>query len=223
MSMSKPIRKLLAVCILLAAASLAAQSDVSIKPGQKGYGIPRSLGIDPSLNLTVHNLNLRAMILYAFNLRAYQLDGGPDWMNSDTFDIRTPLTGANPDEARAGFQAFLTERFKLRFHRESRPMPVYALKVVQNGEGVSGVWIGVATPSDNGRTLARFASDLAGSLDRPVLDATNLAGKYDLMPNSTTFPIPAIVPPDIGLKLDSQDGAVEVLVIDSASKPETEN
>jgi len=182
------------------------------------------MGIDADHSLTVVNENLRTLILFAFDLRPYQLEGGPEWMSSDTFDIKAPSDATNLAEVRAGLQTLLTRHFRLKFHREMRAMPVYAMKIMHNGEGVgNGVWLGIATPSDGGRTLAQFASDLAGSLERPVVDATNPGGRYDLMPNSTAFPIPAIVPPDIGLKLDLQEGEAQVLVIDSVSKPEAEN
>lgn len=204
---------------MLAAAEPPSPPSLPVKTGGNGYAISRYMRIDAGHNLVVRNGNLRGMILFAFNLRPYQLDGGPAWIDSETFDITAPLTGSDFDGPHPDLQAFLIERFGLKFHREDRPAPVYALKAVHNGEGVRGVWLGLATPSTTGRTLARFATDLARSLDRPVLDSTTLPGAWDLMPDSGTFPIPAIVPPDIGLQLESQPGTVNVLVIDSAARP----
>jgi hypothetical protein len=206
MNRSLTLAGCLAVCVL-AAPHLGAQSDVSVK---------------------AINVNLRALVSFAFDLRAYQLTGGPDWMDASIFHIdlvdAEALRGdVSSEKDRAKFQATLAERFKLKFHRESRQMPVYALQTINSGEGPgNGIWIGVATPSADGRTLARFAKDLGRSLDRPVFDATNLAGQYDLLPNFTKFPLPVITPPDIGLKLEPQQSLVEMFVIDSASKPAIE-
>ena len=209
----------IAICTLVTPL-IHAQSDVSIKTGQAKPGVRRSIGRGPNGALRAVNLNLRALVAFAFDLRSYQLIGGPDWMDADRFDIDIVDVKGTADEDRAKLVAVLAERFNLKFHRESREMPVYVLKSVTNGEGPgNGVWLGVATPSADGRTLAAFATDLGKSLDRAVFDATNLAGKFDLLPNFTTFPLPVITPPDIGLKLDSAEGSVEVFVIDGAGKP----
>ena len=151
-------------------------------------------------------------------------------MDSDTFDIEAvpnidamPAIDATPQQARLMLRTLLAERFKLKFHRETREMPVFALTIVKEGKqtvGDEGIWLGRAAPADQGRTLAQFAQDLSKSLDRSVLDKTGLSGKYELMSDSSgssIFSTP--LPQQVELKLDPQKGAVDVLVIDSAGKP----
>jgi uncharacterized protein (TIGR03435 family) len=102
------------------------------------------------------------------------------------------------------------------------------------------------------QTMAQFAAALARlsntgmSLNRPVVDHTGLTGVFDLALHFTpdrvpdlsvgdATGVPAFAPPDpngpslftalqeqLGLKLESQRGPVDVLVIDRAEQP-TEN
>ena len=174
--------------------------------------------------MSVTNTTLKRLVIFAFDLQDYQVFGGPDWMDSDTFDIDAMAeSGAGPEQARLMLRTLLAERFKLRSHRETREIPVFALTIVRDGEptvGGGGVWLGRAIPTDQGRTLAQFAQDLSKSLDRSVFDKTNLSGKYELMSESSgssIFSTP--LPEEVGLMLDPQKGPVNVIVIDSAGKP----
>jgi uncharacterized protein (TIGR03435 family) len=77
--------------------------------------------------------------------------------------------------------------------------------------------------------MAMLAMILTDNLERPVIDETGLSGHYDF--NVTYEPSPAgigfnpigaaIFGPiqDLGLKLESQKNAVEVLVVDSIDRP----
>ncbi len=61
--------------------------------------------------------------------------GGPEWTASDLYEIDAK---ASPPETRATMngpmlQALLEDRFKLRFHRETREVPVYAVTVASDG------------------------------------------------------------------------------------------
>ena len=216
-----------AVAGIVTVPRIGAQSlaTVSIKPGQKGWGLRRSLGISPDGRLLATNTTLKRLVVFAFDLQDYQVFGGPGWMDSDTFNIETMLVSdANPEQARLTLRTLLAERFKLTFHRETREMPVFALKIVKDGEvtaGGEGIWLGRAIPADQGRTLAQFAQDLSKSLDRSVLDKTDLSGKYELMSDSSgssIFSTP--LPEQVGLKLEPQKGSVDVIVIDGAGKPQ---
>jgi uncharacterized protein (TIGR03435 family) len=60
---------------------------------------------------------------------------GPDWINSDRFDIDGKPEGAPTLEMMNGpmLQTLLEDRFKLKIHRETREVPVYALTVATGG------------------------------------------------------------------------------------------
>ena len=91
-------------------------------------------------------------------------------------------------------------------------------------------------------TMANLASMLAGMLNRPVYDRTNLTGNFELQVDYTPDQMPqlppgATLPPgftlpssdgpslntalqeQLGLKLDATRGPVDVLVIDSVEQP----
>jgi len=96
-----------------------------------------------------------------------------------------------------------------------------------------------------GQPISTFANALANQLGRPVLDGTGLTGPYDLalsfMPDSGGRGLPPGVPPpgapnlppidpnapalptalqeQLGLKLESTKGPVEMIVIDSIEPP----
>ena len=91
----------------------------------------------------------------------------------------------------------------------------------------------------DGVTLKQFAQLLSLDSDRPVIDQTGMPGKFDFRvvygsapPTGLQPGIPTVQATDaalstalqeqLGLKLESARGPVEVLVIDSVSRP-TEN
>ena len=93
----------------------------------------------------------------------------------------------------------------------------------------------------NRRTMAEFAETLGSDVDRPVIDMTGLEGAYDIRLEfaETRSTLPAALGPvapdpqaselftalteQLGLRLESRRGPVEVLVVDSALRQPTEN
>jgi uncharacterized protein (TIGR03435 family) len=92
------------------------------------------------------NVSLRALIQEAYTVRAFQIFGGPNWIDSDRFDVtakprtqRTEerITRESMERSQAEMdlmlQGLLENRFKLRLHRETRELPVYVLTVARSG------------------------------------------------------------------------------------------
>jgi uncharacterized protein (TIGR03435 family) len=88
---------------------------------------------------TVANYILTAYVLLADghpNLPPLPLiSGGPSWINSERYTIVAKSEGTPSFEMMYGpmMQALLEDRFKLKIHRETREVPVYALTVAKNG------------------------------------------------------------------------------------------
>lgn len=63
------------------------------------------------------------------------LDGAPDWLNSELYQIDAKVAGNPPQIVMAGpmLQALFEERLKLKTHLETRKVPVYELRAVGDG------------------------------------------------------------------------------------------
>lgn len=108
---------------------------------------------------------------------------------------------------------------------------------VEHPDGQKLPWGGTLVPAKNGMSfygasMASFASIVSamGKTGRPVQDKTGLSGKYDLVmkfpdrgQGETGMSDPASmfdsVLGDLGLKLESSKGQVEMLVIDHIERP----
>ena len=191
---------------------------------------------------------------------ALPISGGPSWILSDYYIINAEAADKASEAAMEGpmLQALLEDRFKLKVHREAREVPVYALTVTKGGFKLPQAAEGscVAAPQapegkkrcddivgggilklDEG-TVDSFGKLLGLALDRPVIDKTGLAGKYNFHltfavddatpgvlqfgPTSDRPPAPSVftaVQEQLGLKLEATRGPREFLVIDHVERP----
>jgi uncharacterized protein (TIGR03435 family) len=78
-------------------------------------------------------VTLQMLLTYAFDVKTYQLEGGPKWMTTDYVDI-TAVADANatPADVRAMVKTLLVDRFKLRAHGDTREAPVHVLTVARS-------------------------------------------------------------------------------------------
>jgi uncharacterized protein (TIGR03435 family) len=63
------------------------------------------------------------------------ISGGSPWIDSDRYDINAKAEDNASSETMQGamLQALLEDRFRLRMHRETKEVPVYALTAVKSG------------------------------------------------------------------------------------------
>lgn len=224
-----------------------------LKPVQLTPGnYQANLGTALHGEVTLKNATLSDCLKYAFEITNDSQISGPDWIrNKDVrFDI---LAKAPPDtplpQLRLMLQTLLTERFNLTFHREQRQLPFLALVAGKQGPKFGDAkdgWEGPGKSSVPGRIFVHRMSVLATLLSRfmsqPVVDMTGLTGFYDVKlewtpdrrpprPTEDTDAAEPSAGPSIftavqeqlGLKLESRKGLLEVLVVDSALRVPTEN
>ncbi len=228
----------------------------------------------PGGTLTINNMPLKELIVFAWRIQPYQITGGPPWMATARWDVSAkPENKPKEGEMQQMMQAMLAERFQLVSHQETREMPVYAL-VLARKDGKLGPDLSetkeCTTPDRNsppprlepGQPPPRFCGQmmmglriltavsvpisnlvpaLARMLGRTVIDKTGLTGKYDIKlewtPDESQManlnpeaPRPAAsdtlgpsiftaLQEQLGLKLESQKGPVEILVVERAEKP----
>jgi uncharacterized protein (TIGR03435 family) len=138
-------------------------------------------------------------------------------------------------------QTLLADRFKLVTHTETRELPIYALVVAKGGAKLGNMNDGGTVVNSwrdhlevqGSNSLALLAEVLADELGRPVVDRTGIAGRYHLTlkwtpddaasaaaPSSNAPPsIFTALQEQLGLKLESQKGPVQVLVVDHVEMP----
>ena len=220
------------------------------KPGAPGKGFRMNGRQFTTLNTSVNDL-----LTFTFGIHIRQIVGGPSWFESEKYDLlATPDVEGQPnhDQVRGMMQKLLADRFQLKFHREKKELSVYAIVVAKSGPKLTksesdsqlpGLFFrGLGNLPARNATMGDFAGLLQSAvLDKPVVDQTGLAGRYDFTlkwtPDEFQFaglgikpPAPtdsADAPPDLftamqqqlGLKLESTKAPAEVLVIDHIEKP----
>jgi uncharacterized protein (TIGR03435 family) len=235
---------------LLAAPLVLAQSPLRfevavIRPTTAALDAGTSVNLFEGSRVRIVNEPVKLLVRMAFQLQDSQIVGDPAWLISDRYDIEAK-TGRpekiTPEQMPQLMQALLTGRFHLKFHRETREIPVYALvpakggpklKRASEGEAAgmnthpgskSSQAVATATSMD---MLAKYVGNRVG---RIVIDKTGLTGAYDFTlewapdsaADSSAPSLPTALHEQLGLRLDAQKAPVEVLVIDSISRP-TEN
>jgi uncharacterized protein (TIGR03435 family) len=114
----------------------------SIKPNSKPP-LPNSDGRLLSGNLLrkvsggrlrAEKLTVRFLIRNAYDVKAFQVSGGPDWIDFDGFDLDAQLdSNASAPAVRKMLQSLLESRFALKVHSETKHLPVYNLLTVGQG------------------------------------------------------------------------------------------
>ena len=196
------------------------------------------------------------LVSFAYGVHAKQLVGGPDWLSTQRFDISAqPDAEGQPNlnQWKAMIKKLLADRFQLKTHEEKRELPVYVLTVAKTGpkltpgEGDADTIGGVGF-SGLGKFRASNATMFdvceafqAVAMDRPVIDRTELKGRWTFALNWTPddsqfrglgirMPPPAegveappplftAVQDQLGLKLEATKAQVDVMVVDKADKP----
>jgi len=94
------------------------------------------------------------------------ISGGPNWVNSATFDIvakaEEPIPAAQqkiPNRVNLMVQTLLADRFKLKIHPETKEIPVYALVVGKNGSKLTP-WAAPSTPAADNTPTYAFGANL---------------------------------------------------------------
>lgn len=174
---------------------------VSVRPSKPGE-LNSRIGPGPQGGMRTENTTTMQLLTFAYNCREYQLNGGPDWVNTARFDVRfTPDKpeialgpGVQRAQAEAMFgrqrqrmQAILRDRFGLVLRAEVKELPVYALTIAKGGHKLKTAEAGKGphlSTSDRQMTanavyMNMVTPDLAGRLGRPVLNETGLDGPFD--------------------------------------------
>ena len=243
----------------------------SIKPNQSlqdgGTFVIRA-GVFRAVNVSVRSLVAVAFGTGGRGLLNAQIVAGPAWLASDRFDI---IAKAAPDALQdlkqlpAFLVPLLEDRFKLKAHRETRELPIFALVVARtdgrrgpqfrraavdclalsrgaragapppppppSDRPACGVRMGPGKLSAGGFSIENMVTMLSTTVERLVVDRTGLTGTFDVdlqwtpgdlagaPPSDDRASIFTAVQEQLGLKLESTKGPVDIVVIDQVEHP----
>jgi uncharacterized protein (TIGR03435 family) len=156
--------------------------------------------------MSASNVDLVDLIVSAYNVYWWQVDGAPEWAGSnglaprdggDRYDVQaTAPRSASPDDMRQMLKTLLVDRFRLTVRQETRTRTVYELVVEPTGHrlqppgarayaAADDIWLRVEPPPSlmamldvDQMTMPQLARNLGGILLTTVIDRTGLAGVH---------------------------------------------
>jgi uncharacterized protein (TIGR03435 family) len=222
----------------------------------------------PGGKVDVRNVPLKLLISHVYKVGDDMVEG-PSWLASERFDIvAKAVPTSTEDQLLEMVKTMLVERFKMVSHKGSKVVPVYAMVVGKKGAKLTPaadpaaefgcpMAAPVAGRNDRPGVIHRAChsgsmADLAKALPLlapayvqglPVVDMTNLAGKFDFQldwmgrgaydkavaDNNGVPPSDGVVVSihdalnHLGLALENRKMPQDTLVIDSILRTPTEN
>jgi uncharacterized protein (TIGR03435 family) len=162
------------------------------QPGATGlFGIKPLPGGD---GYTASNVPVKLIFALMYKVPIRQITGGPDWLATEGYDIEARADHSySIDDLHLMMQNLLADRFNLKFHKETREGPVYALTVDKSGlkmkpdgtgqgmtipivPGGAGKVVGTRVPM---QYLGWWLGQQLQNDGRPVIDKTGLDQSYD--------------------------------------------
>ena len=171
---------------------------VSVKPSNPNTTNGTVVNVTRGGTPHVANATLKDLIETAYDVRKFQIEGGPKWADGAKYDVdATPGTrpqvtvGPPPGWTNVRFkvQALLKDRFQLQLHRETRTGSIYSLAMAKGGIKSShlsatqsphrGINAGRGTMLGEAASMSDLTSKLSRLLGRPVVNNTGPEGNYD--------------------------------------------
>jgi uncharacterized protein (TIGR03435 family) len=226
---------------------------VKSSPPPAGDLININIGGFRNGKLTFANASLSDCLKFAWGIVSDEQIAGPDWIKSKgvRFDIVAQTAPGTPrEQLELMLQTLLADRLKLAIHHEQKQLSFLALIPGKNGAKLQAANSESAAsgnnPSSRGHIASKYMSmkvlaTLLSRFEREiVVDQTGMAGpfevKLDWSPDDGIAPAgnaandvpsgPSIytaLQEQLGLKLESRKGPLDVLVVDHAEKVPNEN
>jgi uncharacterized protein (TIGR03435 family) len=197
------------------------------------------------------NVTLKRLIAEAWNVQLNQVIG-PGWIDHYEYDIiGRAAEGTTKEQMAPMIKNLLADRFRLRDHTETRRMRVYELAIAKTGPKIQPITEGQPVKTAPGfhfhGEMRQFADLLAVQFSIPapqdqsvparaggppilVIDKTGLEGIFDfsvdMQPELNTDRFTAwrrALENQLGMRIESQQREVAVVVVDDAAKVPTEN
>ena len=198
-------------------------------------------------HVSIENQTVISMICFAYAINDSQIVSAPKWLAEQHWDIDgvPDIEGEpNVNQYQRMVQKLLTARFGVKMHHHKRELSRYSLTMAKGGPKLAKSKSDPDAGMDEngwGQGSQRYMeftnsnmSDLTLCLQvaagKPIINETNLAGRYDFVlhwtPNEARTTEPNAAPglftaiqEELGLKLEPSHGPTDVLVIDAATQP----
>jgi uncharacterized protein (TIGR03435 family) len=217
----------------------------SVKATQADVGPRDPMHVDGG-RVTLNSMSLKSLIQMAYNLPDWKIDGANGWVDTNRYDVAAKFPeGADQKQLPEMLRTLLRERFALQMETKSKSMKVYGLTPIKGGAKLkpstqATTWDGHGGVNGGMRpghlvfpdmTIGGLAEVLSTRLGKPVIDQTNITGKYaidlkwsakEMDANSASTDGPSIftaLEEQLGLTLRTTTAPVEVLAIRHAAPP----
>ena len=168
----------------------------------------------------------------------YNLEARPPSSSPSSKWVPASFKTPPNEEMRRMLQTLLADRFQLKTHQETRKESVYVLVVGKGGPKLKAPASNTVQPfvsftrtppglAGQNATMDQLVERLASIFKRPVLNRTGLQGNFDFLVDyppddagtDRTALLLTAIQEQAGLKLETQPGSIDVIVIDDAKKP----
>jgi uncharacterized protein (TIGR03435 family) len=197
--------------------------------------------------VSVENQTVTSLICFAYAINESQVVDAPKWFGEQHWNIDgVPDVEGEPNvnQYQRMVQKLLTTRFGVKMHHDQRKLSRYSLAVAKGGPKLeksksdpdagmdengwgNGSQRYMEFTNSNMSDLTLCLQEAAG---KPIVNETNLSGRYDFVlhwtPNEARATEPNAAPglftaiqEELGLKLEATRGPTDVLVIDAATQP----
>ena len=148
--------------------------------------------MSPGGRYNAKGVNVRMLVQQAFDVRDFQIAGGPSWLASDRWEINAKAEGEEPigrEDLKPMLQALLKDRFKLTFKNETKDGQIYELVQAKGGHKLKEVdaaasqrpmmRVMMGQLNAEGATVAQFIGMISNTVGKPIIDKTDLKGNYN--------------------------------------------
>jgi len=149
----------------------------------------------------IRTATMTDLIRLAYGVTEEKVTGGPNWLATDRFDVTAKVPAdVTTEQARLMLRPLLADRFGLKLHNDTKPLPVFVLSLgrgqhkLKQSDGTRNGCQGQPQQPQPGvvplqvvncynLTSAEIAENLRmmanAYLDKTVVDQTKLEGKWD--------------------------------------------
>jgi uncharacterized protein (TIGR03435 family) len=213
---------------------------VKSAPPPSGDLININIGGFRNGRLTFENALLSDCLKFAWGIVSDEQIAGPDWIKSKAvrFDIVAQAAPGTPrEQLELMLQVLLADRLKISTHHEQKELSFLALIPGKNGtklraakEDSAGNNLAASGHISSNHMSIKVLATLLSRFEREiVVDQSGLTGPFEVKLDWTEDDVPsgpsiyAALQEQLGLRLESRRGPLDVLVIDHAEKVPVDN